>query len=118
MSGRHSSRIARGRLTRAESLAPDFVEMRDESESLGCIRGVRTGQCRKVRPAVAVKPLLTVANWVLDPSIVFSFDRTGYRRHAHGFDQADLDVDLTDRVCVVTGANSGIGYETSLAFAK
>lgn len=65
-----------------------------------------------------MKPLLTVANWVLDPSIVFSFDRTGYRRHAHGFDQADLDVDLTDRVCVVTGANSGIGYETSLAFAK
>ena len=65
-----------------------------------------------------MKPLWTAANWVLDPSIVFSFDRTGYRRHAKGFVEGDLSVDLTGRVCLVTGANSGIGYETALAFAE
>lgn len=48
---------------------------------------------------------------LLDKSIVFSFDRTGYRRHAKGFDPADLDVDLEGRVCLVTGASSGLGVE-------
>ena len=65
-----------------------------------------------------MKPLWTAANWVLDPSIVFSFDRTGFRRHAKGFEEADLAVDLTGKLCLVTGANSGIGYETALAFAE
>jgi NAD(P)-dependent dehydrogenase (short-subunit alcohol dehydrogenase family) len=54
---------------------------------------------------------------LLDASILLSFDRTGYRRHAVDFDPADLQVDLTGRVCLVTGANSGIGLETSLALA-
>jgi NAD(P)-dependent dehydrogenase (short-subunit alcohol dehydrogenase family) len=54
---------------------------------------------------------------LLDASIILSFDRTGYRRHAAVFDPTDLQVDLTGRVCLVTGANSGIGFETSLALA-
>src|SRR5512137_2448834 len=54
---------------------------------------------------------------LLDASILLSFDRTGYRRHAAAFDPTDLQVDLTGRVCLVTGANSGIGLETSLALA-
>ena len=54
---------------------------------------------------------------LLDASILLSFDRTGYRRHAAGFDPTDLEVDLAGRVCLVTGANSGIGFETSLALA-
>jgi NAD(P)-dependent dehydrogenase (short-subunit alcohol dehydrogenase family) len=54
---------------------------------------------------------------LLDASILLSFDRTGYRRHAAGFDPTDLQVDLAGRVCLVTGANSGIGFETSLALA-
>jgi len=33
------------------------------------------------------------------------------------FDPTDLQVDLAGRVCLVTGANSGIGFETSLALA-
>ncbi|HJK90416.1 MAG TPA: SDR family NAD(P)-dependent oxidoreductase [Polyangiaceae bacterium LLY-WYZ-15_(1-7)] len=48
---------------------------------------------------------------LLDKSIVFSFDRTGYRRHAKGFEPGDLDVDLAGRVCLVTGASSGLGVE-------
>jgi NAD(P)-dependent dehydrogenase (short-subunit alcohol dehydrogenase family) len=54
---------------------------------------------------------------VLDPTIALSFDRTGFLVHSLAFDPADLDVDLSDRRCLVTGANSGIGFETSLALA-
>ena len=55
---------------------------------------------------------------LLDASILFSFDRSGFERHARRFAAGDLAVDLTGRVCVVTGANSGIGFQTSLALAE
>jgi NAD(P)-dependent dehydrogenase (short-subunit alcohol dehydrogenase family) len=54
---------------------------------------------------------------VLDPTIVASFDRTGFLVHALSFDPQDLDVDLGGRRCLVTGANGGLGFETSLALA-
>ncbi|MBW2500136.1 MAG: SDR family NAD(P)-dependent oxidoreductase [Deltaproteobacteria bacterium] len=54
---------------------------------------------------------------LLDASPLFSFDRIGFRRHALGFDPEDLAVDLYGRRCLVTGANSGIGYETALTLA-
>ncbi len=54
---------------------------------------------------------------IADPLIVPSFDRGGFRLHALAFDPDDLEVDLTGRRCLVTGANSGIGYETALALA-
>jgi len=54
---------------------------------------------------------------VVDPFIVSSFDRTGFRIHSLSFRPEDLDVDLSARRCLVTGANSGIGYETALALA-
>ena len=57
------------------------------------------------------------ASLLLDPTIVFSFDRTGYWVHSLTFNPDDLDVDLHGRRCLVTGANSGIGFETALALA-
>jgi NAD(P)-dependent dehydrogenase (short-subunit alcohol dehydrogenase family) len=54
---------------------------------------------------------------VVDPFVVSSFDRTGFRIHSLSFRPDDLDVDLSGRRCLVTGANSGIGFETSLALA-
>ncbi len=57
-------------------------------------------------------------DFVLDPSIIFSFDHTGYLRHRSRFLETDLDVDMTNRTCVVTGGNSGLGFETALALAK
>lgn len=54
---------------------------------------------------------------LLDTSIYFSFDRSGFRRHARAFDPADLEVDLAGKRCLVTGANSGIGYAAAKGLA-
>jgi NAD(P)-dependent dehydrogenase (short-subunit alcohol dehydrogenase family) len=55
---------------------------------------------------------------VLDASIVLSFDRNGYRRHSRRFDPGDLDVDLSGKRALVTGANSGIGKAAARGLAS
>lgn len=55
---------------------------------------------------------------LLDASIYFSFDASGFERHARRFDPDDLDVDLRGKTYLVTGANSGIGYATAEALAQ
>ena len=47
---------------------------------------------------------------VLDATVVRSFDAAGFQRHSRRFDPSDLDVDLSHRNMVITGANSGLGY--------
>lgn len=54
----------------------------------------------------------------LDASVVFSFDRNGYRRHARRFDARDLEVDLTGRTMLITGANAGLGLAATQQLAK
>ena len=56
-----------------------------------------------------LQPLARVADAVLDPSIVFSFDQTGFLRHRLSFREDDLKRDLSGRRCLVTGGNSGLG---------
>jgi NAD(P)-dependent dehydrogenase (short-subunit alcohol dehydrogenase family) len=69
------------------------------------------------RPSAAQRALSRGLSLVLDPTIVLSFDRTGFAVHALGFDPDDLAVDLSGRRALVTGANSGIGFETALGLA-
>ncbi len=45
----------------------------------------------------------------LDATVLFSFDKHGYRRHAKRFEAADLAVDLHDKTILITGANAGLG---------
>jgi dehydrogenase/reductase SDR family protein 12 len=55
---------------------------------------------------------------LLDRTVVFSFDRNGFRRHRRRFRAEDVDVDLTGKTCLVTGANSGIGFAAARALAE
>ena len=66
----------------------------------------------------AQKLLAAAGDKLLDPSVVFSFDKSGFRRHARRFVAEDLQQDLRGRVVAVTGANSGIGYATTHALAS
>ena len=63
-------------------------------------------------------PLSRLLDAALDASVVLSFDRNGYRRHARRFDPRDLDVHLSGRTALVTGANSGIGRATAAGLAR
>lgn len=54
---------------------------------------------------------------LLDRSIFFSFDRSGYLRHRRTFDPSDLDRSMTGKVCLVTGANSGLGLAVASGLA-
>ncbi len=49
--------------------------------------------------------------------VPLSFSAIGYRVAASGWDDRDLEVDLSGRVCAVTGATSGIGRAAALALA-
>ncbi len=46
-----------------------------------------------------------------------AYPALGHWLHRRGFDAADLDVDLGGKVCVVTGASSGLGLATARGLA-
>lgn len=53
--------------------------------------------------------------WPVAPAKLGSFYRIGLIRHQRGFVAGDLDADLGGRICLVTGANAGLGRATALA---
>ena len=57
-------------------------------------------------------------NRILDASIVLSFDKNGFVRHAKDFNERDMAVSLEGQHIVITGANSGIGYAATASLLK
>lgn len=54
---------------------------------------------------------------ILDASVFWSFDQSGFLRHAARFDRRVDALGLTGKTILVTGANSGLGLATSEALA-
>lgn len=100
-------------LAQASREAGDHVAVVDVLEALEADAPV----VRSPAPTPIARALGRVLGHLVDPTIALSFDRTGFLIHALRFDPADLEIDLTGRRCLVTGANSGIGFETALGLA-
>ncbi len=68
------------------------------------------------------KPLVPVyraLDTVIDATVVLSYGNTGYKfRQALLWNRADLTIDLTGKVCAITGANSGIGLAAARQLAR
>lgn len=48
----------------------------------------------------------------------WNYGKAGYERAAKKFDSNDLEVNLSDKIAIVTGSNSGLGLETSYELVK
>lgn len=61
-------------------------------------------------------------SWIRNASFFMKgmkeFTRGGYEKASKAFQAGDIDTDMTGRSCLVTGANSGIGYCVALNLAR
>ena len=48
-------------------------------------------------------------NYFLDKTIIFSFDKTGFKRHKFSFKEDFSQINIRDKTALVTGGSSGIG---------
>ncbi len=60
---------------------------------------------------------MSLVGRALDASVLFAFDRSGFERHARRFVAADTAVSMTGKSVLVTGATSGLGFETARSLA-
>ncbi len=95
-------------------------EAGDHAPARDVLAALRTNGARVVEeepPWALQAALAEAASFVLDPTIVLPFSRPGFAVHSLAFDERDLDVDLSGKRCLVTGANQGLGFETALGLA-
>ena len=57
-------------------------------------------------------------NYILDKTIVFSFDKTGFNRHKSKFNEDISQKDITGKISLVTGGTSGIGGEVAQELSR
>jgi dehydrogenase/reductase SDR family protein 12 len=62
--------------------------------------------------------LNTVLARAAEATVVLGYTAPGYRLNRRTWEDPDLAVDLLGKRCVVTGANSGLGFATATALAK
>jgi NAD(P)-dependent dehydrogenase (short-subunit alcohol dehydrogenase family) len=58
-----------------------------------------------------------VHDMVFGANIPSSFGKAGFVVRARQFTPGELDVDMSGRTCLITGANSGLGFSTARALA-
>ena len=56
--------------------------------------------------------------FILDKTIVFSFDKTGFNRHKAKFNEDLSQKVLTGKISLVTGGTSGIGGEVAQELSR
>ena len=63
------------------------------------------------------RSLFRVLDTLLDSTVLLSYTRIGYALRQGMWRATDIDVDMTGKTCIVTGANSGLGFVTALQLA-
>lgn len=62
--------------------------------------------------------LRRISDSVLDKSVVFDFDRTGFERHAREFSETELENNLSEQWVAITGCTSGLGLAAARALSE
>ena len=63
------------------------------------------------------RSLFRVLDTLLDSTVLLSYTRIGYALRQGMWRATDIDVDMTGKTCIVTGANSGLGFVTAQQLA-
>ncbi len=64
------------------------------------------------------KPALQALDDILNKTVIFGYDKVGYHVRKPLWREEDTHVDMTGKVCLITGANSGLGFATAKALAS
>jgi dehydrogenase/reductase SDR family protein 12 len=62
--------------------------------------------------------LINSFDQLLDKTILLSYNRLGYTLRRRKWNNAGLNTDMRGKVCLVTGANAGLGYTTTQKLAS